>query len=1132
MSPRLARFLSLFAIALFSVSAAHAQKPAPETSKSQAAPKATTVKLSAAPPADYSKQGAVIEQNKIDFRFENDGLGQEVQYARVRIQNQQALQNWGQLIFTYSSASDKVHVDFVRVHKPDGHIVTAGPDAVQDLNSPVEQVAPVYTDIRQIHVTVPDLSVGDTLEYQLHTDTVHPVVPGQFFMSWNSSKQVIALDDSFQVDVPRSRELHVKTVNGVAEPEIHDQGDRRIYTWHSSLTKLPDDSSNNSDEKKKKKKPQEFPDVQVSTFTNWEQVGDWYSAIEKPRAAVTDAIQAKAAELVKGQTTDLAKVEAIYDYVTKNIRYVSLSFGVGRYQPHAAAEVLSNQYGDCKDKGTLFDALLAAEHIESYPVLINSDRKIDPDIPSPGQFDHLINIVVLNGKNYWADTTPGVAPFNFILPQLLDKQALAVPPDAKPSLVRTPENPPFMPVEIVNIDGKIDALGRLQGKFSFSVTGENAVIFRSALRLVPQAYWSRISDRVLSTVVGSEAKVTDFHFDDPADLNQPIKYEAQFSDPNFLDLSKKDAALALPPAGIDLPEVAEPDKDDTDPLKLNFIGDETVSWKIQLPSQLTATLPLPVHMTRDYADYQSNYVAAGDAVTVERHFLLRKAEIPPARFDDFQAFRNTVIDDEKQTLTFANSSPANGAVPTGMSADDLYQAAFDAQKAANWAQAARLYAAAAAKDPDHKNVWNALGYAYNVLQQYNQAIPALEKAIAKNAYDPYAYNNLGQAYRGLSRYDDAIKEYQKQIEINPLDRYAHANLASVYQLQKKYDLAQKEYQTALKITPNSVGLNIGLGNADLGLHQDDAALEAFQKVLEKIPSPVTWNDVAYYLADNGSHLDLAEQYSRNSIRTIEAQLDAASLDTVGPVQAGLVTSLSAYWDTMGWIKFKQGDMKSAEAYIHAAWMLADASDMGDHLGQIYEKEGRRADAIHTYALTLDCLEPPLETRGRLAALIGDAKVDAEKSSARPDLAARRSLKLPNPQKIDATAEYWILLSPGSQPNSASVEAAKFIAVDDDYEKPATANSATTKSSAGNSPVGSDKSDRAPDVKLQAVLTAYATSLRAAEFPYFFPAGETTKIVLRGVLACSNSTHSCTFTPFPADQTYRTTLASSSSASAQ
>src|SRR6185312_420315 len=159
----------------------------------------------------------------------------------------------------------------------------------------------------------------------------------------------------------------------------------------------------------------------------------------------------------------------------------------------------------------------------------------------------------------------------------------------------------------------------------------------------------------------------------------------------------------------------------------------------------------------------------------------------------------------------------------------------------------------------------------------------------------------------------------------------------------------------------------------------------------------------------------------------------------------------------------------------------------------------------TYALTLDCLEPPLETRGRLAALIGDAKVDAEKNAARPDLAARRSLKLPNPQKIDATAEYWILLSPGSQPNTSSVEAAKFITIDDNYEKPATGKSATTKSPAGTSPVASDNSDRASDAKLTTALAAYVTSIRAAKFPYFFPDAEATKIVLRGVLACSNIT---------------------------
>ena len=49
-----------------------------------------------------------------------------------------------------------------------------------------------------------------------------------------------------------------------------------------------------------------------------------------------------------------------------------MSFGIGRLQPHTAAEVFRNQYGDCKDKHTLLQAMLAAEKIEAEPVLIDS----------------------------------------------------------------------------------------------------------------------------------------------------------------------------------------------------------------------------------------------------------------------------------------------------------------------------------------------------------------------------------------------------------------------------------------------------------------------------------------------------------------------------------------------------------------------------------------------------------------------------------------------------------------------------------------------------------------------------------------------------------------------------------------
>src|SRR5580658_10570296 len=70
-----------------------------------------------------------------------------------------------------------------------------------------------------------------------------------------------------------------------------------------------------------------------STFQTWDEIGNWYSHLEHDRRVPTPEIRAQADEIVHGQTTDVEKVQALYEWVSRNIRYVSLSFGVGRYHP-------------------------------------------------------------------------------------------------------------------------------------------------------------------------------------------------------------------------------------------------------------------------------------------------------------------------------------------------------------------------------------------------------------------------------------------------------------------------------------------------------------------------------------------------------------------------------------------------------------------------------------------------------------------------------------------------------------------------------------------------------------------------------------------------------------------------------
>jgi hypothetical protein len=149
----------------------------------------------AEPKHDYSQEAFVAEQDRTIYRFEADGTGRKENIARIRVQSEAGVQQWGQLQFGYNSANERVEIGYVRVVKSDGSIVKAGDDAVQDLSMPVEREAPVYTDYRQKHVTVPGLRPGEVLEFDIVTVIHTPLAPNQFWMDYDFDKTNITLDE-------------------------------------------------------------------------------------------------------------------------------------------------------------------------------------------------------------------------------------------------------------------------------------------------------------------------------------------------------------------------------------------------------------------------------------------------------------------------------------------------------------------------------------------------------------------------------------------------------------------------------------------------------------------------------------------------------------------------------------------------------------------------------------------------------------------------------------------------------------------------------------------------------------------------------------------------------------------------
>jgi hypothetical protein len=252
---------------------------------------------------NYSQEGFVVEKWNTTYTFQNDGTGKRELYVRVKVQNEAGVQQWGQVVLGYSSANERVEIPYVRVLKADSSTVTAGPDAVQDLSSPIEREAPLYSDYRQKHITVPGLRPGDTLEYDVVSVIATALAPGQFWMEHSFSKVGIVLDEQLEINLPRDRQVKLKTQPGF-DPKITDTADRRVYSWSSSHRERDDDDDKPKKKAAKHKEP-EPPAVQLTTFATWEDMGKWYAGLEKDRREPTADIRAKAVQLTTGKSSDL-----------------------------------------------------------------------------------------------------------------------------------------------------------------------------------------------------------------------------------------------------------------------------------------------------------------------------------------------------------------------------------------------------------------------------------------------------------------------------------------------------------------------------------------------------------------------------------------------------------------------------------------------------------------------------------------------------------------------------------------------------------------------------------------------------------------------------------------------------------
>ncbi len=1025
---------------------------------------------------DYTKEASVIELYSSKVTFENDGTSTHESTTRVRLQSDAGVQRYGLLAFSYQSSSETLDVAYVRVHKRDGSVVETPTDSVQDMTTESSRVAPMYSDEKEKHIAVRGLGTGDLLEFQVRSKTTKPLVPGQFWYAYNLAHDGIVLQEQLQISVPRDRAVKWEKFKTTA----FDHRGRWEAYFRLVRLKLQRETSIQEEEEKERSSYQAVrglfpaPEVLISTFQNWEDIGRWYASLQQERVQPGPEVRVKAAELTKGMVDDDAKIRALYDYVSTQYRYIGIAFGLGRFQPHSATEVLNNQYGDCKDKHTLLASLLQSIGITAYPALISAGTKVDTDVPAISQFNHVITVLPRGSHYLWLDTTSELAPLAYLLPQIRGKQALVIPNDHPPIWITTPVDPPFQGSLVFKAQGKLSEAGVLDAQLEQTVRGDFEILLRTVFRRVPQTNWKDLVQQI-SFGAGFGGTVSEVVASSPEATESPFHFSYDYNRKDYSDWENRRITPPFPPMLMPAP------RDDQTkfvaPMWLGQLGENDLEASIKMPDGYTPELPKAVDVKRDFAEYHASYELNKDTLIARRRLIVKLREIPVTEFDAYKSFHKELEDEQNRfiVLNSQNSSSPSGSAEANANpawmlpdSDNAQALHFESQVQAemqvqDFTAAIASLTRAVAADPKFTRAWVLLGQVYMSSRKPEEGVASFQKAVDSDPGSPIPRKMLAYALNGAHRPDDAIRAWQELLKITPEDYEAARTIGALLISRKRFKEAVPLLESAAKNNSTDAGLQAALGNAYLVSGDQDKAMAAFNTALKLSPNAGLKNDIGYALADANVNLSEALHYTKEAVQEEETASRDVDLNKLGVFDLDHTRHLASYWDSLGWVYFKMANLHEAETCLFAAFHLSQEAVIADHLGQVYEQEHKPEAAIRMYRLALSQTSHPQETEQRLNHLVPTRTKNDSSFQGGAQLSQMRSTKLGRLVPGSASAEFFFLFAPGSK-----VQDVKFVS-------------------------GSEK------------LRIANKTLAETAFIVPFPSGSDARILRRAILACYPTT---------------------------
>ena len=404
------------------------------------------------------------------------------------------------------------------------------------------------------------------------------------------------------------------------------------------------------------------PGITAPAEGTWKSIGEWYKVLYSDRVVATPEITAKSNELTAGKTDFYDKTEAIGEFVQKQVRYFAIELGIGGYQPHYAADIFRNRYGDCKDKATLLTAMLSSVGVHATLVIVDTDRGVvDPDAPSivgnhaiaaieipKGYTSPKLRSVITakTGRQYlifdptWEKTAFGQLEHNLqggygILMEGPDSQ-----------VIQFPVLPPDLNTIHRIASFQLQPDGSLKGTVTERRFGDLSENDRYLYTFADAKQQTEYRDHVLGEDF-TTFTVSDFKVQNVETLNKDLTTSYSLTADRF---GKPVGSLLMIRPRVLGSEDLEADrrKRSSVPINLKETMQEQDDYTIQLPPGYAIDeIPDPIKLDLGFASYESSSTVKNNVLHYTRTYTVREVTLPADRYSDVQKLAGVIAADEQ-----------------------------------------------------------------------------------------------------------------------------------------------------------------------------------------------------------------------------------------------------------------------------------------------------------------------------------------------------------------------------------------------------------------------------------------------------------------------------------------------------